>query len=168
MAGDALTLPCPQGALTSIGHVKALVHSQRPNWLVASQRLMLPPGDPAASAVAVDIEQNYMPLDDHCTLQQCGIVDGASLELLMIDTEWSESDLALQASMTSGATELDFSCRFLELNHQGAASIAWSLQYEVCRDIRSTPSCAFWFLQRLLTFFEPQLFDSNYLTRPFP
>ena len=82
MAGDALTIPCPLGAHTSIGDIKALVHSQRPNWLAASQRLMLPPGDSGASAAsaAADnaVEYGILPLEDHCTLRACGIVDGAS------------------------------------------------------------------------------------------
>ncbi len=107
MAGDTVDIPCPNSGLTRISDVKLLLAESNPAWPASRQRLMPPLRSSLGESASGDSESsdgtgasqgagtcacsaNFEPLSDHCTLQACGIADGATLELLMADISWSE------------------------------------------------------------------------------
>lgn len=129
MAGDTIIVACPDGKHTLVADVKRLVAATNPALAADRQRLIL--------ALPVDREDGAdsaaclpTPLVDIHTVGACGIKDGATLELLMEDVEWSESSAALISDFTHAGSNCDVSRRELDLD--AAKAIAWALQHKVC------------------------------------
>jgi hypothetical protein len=131
MSGQRISVPCPNAAHMSIGDIKKQLAAQNPRWLFPQLCLMLPVAAPrdqqglVHGAAAADSPV----LDDHCNLHSLGLGDGAALELLVKDMEWSDSDSELLREVAECGSVADFMWRQLE-NH-AVTVIAWALACEV-------------------------------------
>jgi hypothetical protein len=138
MAGDTIIVACPDGKHTLIADVKRLVTDTNPALAADRQRLMLAP-QVDRKANADSGARAPTPLVDTHTVGACGIKDGATLELLMEDVEWSESSAALISDFTHAGSDVDVSRR--ELDSDAAKAIAWALENKVCQCPYRSPYC---------------------------
>lgn len=151
MAGDTVDFPCPNSGLTRISDVKLLLAESNPAWPASRQRLMPPlrsslvenaSGDSdgtgtSQGAASGTCSANFEPLSDHCTLQACGIADGATLELLMADISWSDRNSALISEIQNAGDTIDLSRR--DLDSDAAVAIEWAIVNQVWSHLHERP-----------------------------
>jgi hypothetical protein len=135
MAGEVLSVPCPDGALTTVGDVKRVLSTLRPvAWSRQRLCLMLPQTFSESNELS-PTSQHPPPIADDSIVSACGI-NGSSeilLDLFVQDMVWSASEMKLHAMIANG--KRDVSLR--GLTDQDVAAIAWALSNEVCHQICS-------------------------------
>ena len=140
MTGRLIAVECALGGATTVAQVKSIVAEQIPQWPVDRQILLLPPpqsNDRESSDGNVlqcaSVRDAPEPLADLRTLGSYGLVDGASLELLVQDIEWRAVDCELHELIVAGGIAVDLSGRKLDAG--AAAAIAWAISNEVRTEI---------------------------------
>jgi hypothetical protein len=124
MAGDVIEVQCRNSGQTTIGDIKRGLWSLRPEFPVDRQCLMRPP-----QALDSEAPSDHPVLGDECTLNACGLGDGASLELLIQEIELRDCDLKLLEALQSASGRVNLSNR--PLDAQSCAVIAMALGNEV-------------------------------------
>jgi hypothetical protein len=104
----------------------------RPEFPVDRQCLMRPPLDSEAPS-------DHPVLGDECTLNACGLGDGASLELLVQEIELRHCDLKLRETIESACCRINWAVR--PLDAQSCAVIAMALGNEVRNSMFISVSC---------------------------
>ena len=125
MAGEVVTIVCPEAEDTLVGQVKNLLHARNRKWKASLQCLMLPMDMDDCQ----DEQEAPQQLDDECPLSSYGINDGDRIEMLVKDIEWSESDRELHRMIETGGESVDLSMKNLDDN--AASAIAWAIENEV-------------------------------------
>lgn len=131
MAGEVLTVPCPDGALTTVGNVKRVMSTLRPvAWSRKRLCLMLPQSPTSESHELSPTSQHPTPLADDAIVSACGIKGSTNIlfDLFVQDLVWSASERKLHALIANG--KRDVSIR--GLTDQDVAAVAWALSNEVC------------------------------------
>ncbi len=170
MSGAALVVPCPQKEHTSIGDLKCALQLLNPDFAAARSSLVVRPipcdeaenagtKDRASKRPCLDATGNKrdanasvhgaesvdsngdIELNDRQTMKQCGLGNGAALDVLVRDFSWSESDRALQDKIMTGGPVASFMYGWNGVEHttkidvETAKAIAWVLtvRYETPR-----------------------------------
>ena len=130
MTGRTITVDCALGAATTLAQVKRVVAEQNAQWPVDRQVVLLPPPLLADCNGSSGLDVHALaPLADSRTLGSYGLVDGASLELLVQDIAWRAQDCELHELIAAGGAALDLSGRKLDAG--AAAAVAWAISNEV-------------------------------------
>ncbi len=135
MAGQIVTIACPDEEDTLVGQIKSILHAGNRKWQASLQCLMLP-----ADAYSCEDEgQAPQQLEDERSLSSYGINDGDRIEMLVRDFEWSESDRELHRLIQAGGEDVDLSKK--KLDDSAALAIAWAIENEVHSSPKSTHAC---------------------------
>ncbi len=135
MAGQIVTIACPDEEDTLVGQIKSILHAGNRKWQASLQCLMLP-----ADAYSCE-DEGHAPqqLEDERSLSSYGINDGDRIEMLVRDIEWSESDQELHRLIQTGGEDVDLSKK--KLDDSAALAIAWAIENEVHSSPKSTHAC---------------------------
>lgn len=135
MAGQTVTITCPDEEDTLVGQIKSALHAKNRKWQASLQYLMLP----ADANSCKDEGQPPPQLEDERSLGSYGINDGDCIEMLVRDIEWSESDRELHRLIQTAGEDVDLSKK--KLDDSAALAIAWAIENEVHSSPKSTRSC---------------------------